>query len=238
MSRIALVIPCYNERNRLSVEIFKTFASDNLHFYFVDDGSKDQTADFLQNEFGQSRFAHVLRVPRNGGKAAAIRFGMLQMAQTKLTQQYDWIGYWDADLATPLEEVSNMLKFRDLFHPKSTAILGSRVARMGANIRRSYLRHYLGRIFATALDLVLRMKPYDSQCGAKLFRSNLIELAFAEPFLSKWIFDVEILLRLKGEEVIEYPLLSWRDIPGSKIKIGREIFRVLNDLRRIRQRYL
>lgn len=238
MSRIALIVPCYNERNRLSVEPFRQNASDQLHFYFMDDGSKDQTYEFLQSHFGSSPHTKVLRVAKNGGKAEAIRQAMLHLSRENLLSQYEWVGYWDADLATPLSEIANMMAFRELFNPDCTGILCSRVARLGAEIKRSYIRHYLGRIFATAVDLVVRIKPYDSQCGAKLFKSELIELAFSEPFISNWIFDVEVILRLRNEKLVEYPVAVWKDIPGSKVKIGREIFRVLRDLYRIRQRYV
>ena len=238
MSRIALLIPCYNERNRLAVEPFKQFASHQLQFIFMDDGSKDQTYEFLQSHFGNSPHMKVLRVAKNGGKAEAIRQAMLHLAKEKQLSQYDWIGYWDADLATPLSEVAHMLAYRELFYSDCTALLGSRVARLGSNIKRSYIRHYLGRIFATAVDLIVGIKPYDSQCGAKIFKSDLIELAFSEPFLSNWIFDIEILLRLKNERLVEYPLQTWQDVPGSKVKVSREIFRVLRDLYRIRKRYV
>src|SRR5690606_38221872 len=98
----------------------------------------------------------------------------------------------------------------------------------GRAIERHAWRHYLGRVFATAASLALRLRVYDTQCGAKLFRASdrLAEL-FRDPFRARWIFDVELIARLirqrrgtalpGAESVIyEFPLLEWRDVPGSK----------------------
>ena len=117
------------------------------------------------------------------------------------------------------------------------ALFGSRIARSGAYVRRSVLRHYLGRIFVTLVDLCLGIRLYDSQCGAKLFRTEVADKVFREPFLSLWIFDLEIVLRLGTDEIVEVPLQQWIDVPGSKVKLGREAFRVLKDLFLIRQSY-
>jgi hypothetical protein len=88
------------------------------------------------------------------------------------------------------------------------------------------------------IAVLLKVESYDSQCGAKLIRREHLEAAFGESFLSNWIFDVEIMLRLKGKLLIEYPLRQWEDIPGSKVKVLREILRVLMDILRIRKKYL
>ncbi len=120
---------------------------------------------------------------------------------------------------------------------ETVSVWGSRVYRLGSEIVRSPLRHYLGRIFATIISVLLKVKSYDSQCGAKIFRGDILLKTFSEPFLSRWIFDVEILLRLEQKNIIEYPLEFWQDKPGSKVKIFREIFRVWQDIIAIRKKY-
>jgi hypothetical protein len=100
---------------------------------------------------------------------------------------------------------------------------------MGRTIERRAWRHYLGRLFATAASVVLDLPVYDTQCGAKLFRATpLTERIFAEPFVARWVFDVEILARFmafdpRGPDRIdtalyELPLRQWVDVAGSKVR--------------------
>ncbi|MBK9322807.1 MAG: glycosyltransferase [Bdellovibrionaceae bacterium] len=235
---IVLVVPCYNEEKRLDLEAFEEGAQGEIQILFVDDGSKDKTVECISEFIKDKPNLHLHQCPQNGGKAAAVREGMLKVLAHPLLRQATWVGYWDADLATPLWEVPNMLQYAELYSKDVDSIWGSRVYRLGSRIIRSAKRHYLGRGFATLISLLLKVESYDSQCGAKLFRKELIEKGFREKFLSNWIFDVEIMLRLKGHHIIEYPLRVWEDAPGSKVKIYREIFRVFSDILRIRQKYL
>jgi dolichyl-phosphate beta-glucosyltransferase len=116
-----------------------------------------------------------------------------------------------------------------LEHQKIQLVLGSRVPLLGRSIHRRTTRQLLGRGFATAASLVLRLPVYDTQCGAKLFRVTPATTGlFAEPFHSRWIFDVEILARLSHatgwgvdgtrSRLFEYPLDRWDEIAGSKLK--------------------
>jgi len=235
---VVLVVPCYNEEKRLDLAIFAQYAKEDLQFLFVDDGSADRTFSILQDFAKQNPHVDVLKMPKNGGKARAVRAGMLAAAQRQDLQETDWVGFWDADCATPLEEVSRMLKYVDFYQEPVQAIWGSRVYRLGSDIQRSALRHYLGRGFATLIAMLLKVESYDSQCGAKLFQKKTVPTAFSEEFLSNWIFDVEVLLRLKNFRTVEYPVMVWRDVPGSKVKVAKEIGRVFRDILRIRKKYL
>jgi dolichyl-phosphate beta-glucosyltransferase len=119
-------------------------------------------------------------------------------------------------------------------------VMGSRMARAGATIRRSLFRHMTGRVFATAASLILREPFYDTQCGAKLFRDTpALREALAMPFLSRWAFDVELLGRLLGAReplpftaFVEVPLRVWEDVGGSKLS-GAGMARAALDLLRI-----
>jgi hypothetical protein len=127
-------------------------------------------------------------------------------------------------------------------------IMGARVQLLGRRIDRSALRHYAGRVAATAISTVLGLRVYDTQCGAKLFRADAAQELFSEPFRTRWIFDAEIIARLiarlsakPGSEardvVYEYPLLEWRDVRGSKIR-PRDYLRAALDLLRIYDQYV
>jgi len=235
---IVLVVPCYNEEKRLDLAAFEEGAQGEVQILFVDDGSKDNTVPMIQKFIEGKSNLHVHRCPKNGGKAAAVREGMLFVLKHPTLSKATWVGFWDADLATPLWEVPNMIQYADFYSTQVDSIWGSRVYRLGSKIVRSPKRHYLGRGFATVIAVLLGVESYDSQCGAKLFRREHIELAFGESFLSNWIFDVEIMLRLKGKQLIEYPLRQWEDIPGSKVKVYKEILRVFKDILKIRKKYL
>ncbi|WP_413287799.1 glycosyltransferase [Bdellovibrio sp. HCB337] len=235
---IVLVVPCYNEEKRLDLEAFEEGAQGEVQILFTDDGSKDNTVAKIQQFIQGKPNLHVHRCPKNGGKAAAVREGMLHVLTHPTLSKATWVGFWDADLATPLWEVPNMIQYAELYSNDVDSIWGSRVYRLGSKIVRSPKRHYLGRGFATLISILLRVESYDSQCGAKLFRAEHVKKAFGEGFLSNWIFDVEIMLRLKGHNLIEYPLRQWEDVPGSKVKVYKEILRVFRDILRIRKKYL
>ena len=102
------------------------------------------------------------------------------------------------------------------------------------------VRHYLGRAFATAASIVLDLRVYDTQCGAKLIRRSAALLeALDEPFTSRWVFDVDLIGRLLATQarrgpisIIEEPLLAWRDVPGSKVRPAH-FFTAATDLARI-----
>lgn len=228
---VCLVVPCYNERHRLVLSRFAEY-SPVLQLLFVDDGSTDGTGDWLERN--KPPGARCLRLDGNRGKAEAVRAGVLAACRDSGA---DWIGFWDADLATPLSEVAAFLDYTRIQPERVDAVFGSRVYRLGARVERSQLRHLLGRAFATAASLALEVKTYDSQCGAKLFRREVVRRAFDEPFLSRWIFDLEIVLRLGSANVVECPVRRWRDVTGSKINLWLELWRTARDIARIRKRY-
>jgi glycosyltransferase involved in cell wall biosynthesis len=224
------VIPCYNEAKRLAINKFVEFIGNNpqVDFLFVNDGSKDNTRQIclgLHSKFPTR--IYLVDLKRNFGKAEAVRQGMLAMN----VAQYDCVGFWDADLAVPLAELPKMLDIMKN-KPHLCCLLAARVKLLGYEIIRKPVRHYLGRIFATAASLFLQMPVYDTQCGAKLFKSELISFLFTDKFKTNWIFDVEILLRFKKwylqkridaadkieNYINEMPLLHWQDVGGSKIK--------------------
>jgi hypothetical protein len=106
--------------------------------------------------------------------------------------------------------------------------------RAGSRIERRFVRHLFGRLFATAAGEFLGVGAYDTQCGAKLFRRDVVSDLFAEEFISRWIFDVELYGRMGHANILECPLKVWIDRPGSKISVFRECPQVMRDLLRIR----
>jgi len=239
MATCTIVVPCYNEAARLDVDAFREFRPPNLslRFLLVNDGSSDDTASVLESlrDSDPGRFI-VHNLPANRGKAEAVRQGILLAFQ----QRPKMVGFWDADLATPLEIIP---EFCDMLaqNARLQIVTGARVKLLGRDIQRRPLRHYLGRIFATAASTVLGVPIYDTQCGAKLFRATAeIRTLFEQPFRTSWVFDVELLARFlrnrKAEAaepatsaIYELPLTEWRDVAGSKVK-PRDFFRAFFEL--------
>ncbi len=222
---VALIVPCFNEAARLAPDEFLGFvrARPELSLLFVDDGSTDATPSVLEalRRDCPDRIV-VRRLGANGGKGEAVRAGL----RAALAGGAGVVGYWDADLSTPAEEMARLVD--EIERTGAQVVLASRVRLLGWDIQRKAHRHYLGRVFATLASLALRLPVYDTQCGAKLFRASpTLEAALARPFRSRWIFDVELLGRLvdpadpvpayAAGSVRELPLRAWRDVGGSKL---------------------
>jgi dolichyl-phosphate beta-glucosyltransferase len=221
-----VVVPCYNEAARLDSRAFRRFAASfgRVRFCFVDDGSRDDTLAVLRHLCAEAPgVGFVVELSPNRGKAEAVRQGLLASLESGAHR----VGFWDADLATPLSELPRFCAVLDR-RPEVEVVLGSRVRLLGRSIRRSAIRHYLGRVFATGTSMVLRLPVYDTQCGAKLLRATPeAHKILEEPFLTRWVFDVEMLARLAQtlptgvsleQRVYELPLRQWTDVPGSKVK--------------------
>ncbi|MEQ8323461.1 MAG: glycosyltransferase [Vicingaceae bacterium] len=239
-----VVVPCYNESARWNHKAYENYLSggpDRIQLFFVDDGSNDAT--YANIELLTAKYpskCSSLRLDANVGKAGAVRAGALMA----LKQKADFIGYWDADLSTPLEEIERFLEFAQN-HQEALIIMGSRVKLHGSTkIIRNEFRHYIGRIIATFISKILRLSVYDTQCGAKLIRSDHAEELFKEVFLSKWLFDVEILLRIlerQGyreieEKIFEFPIKRWEDRGDSKVS-WTYLFKLPFDLLKVRNTY-
>jgi dolichyl-phosphate beta-glucosyltransferase len=241
--RLTLVVPCYNEERRLDVEAFRrvSIEGDAIDFLFVNDGSSDGTLRVLESlrDSDPKRFA-VLNLERNSGKAEAVRRGFI----AAMEQPAGYIGFWDADLATPLSELPAFLAILES-RPAIQIVMGARVRLLGREISRRAARHYVGRVGATLISSTLGLAVYDTQCGAKVFRTNAtLREVFDRPFLSRWIFDVEIIARYiqrlgrdaAAAAICELPVTRWHDVTGSKVK-SHDFLRALHDLWKIRRVY-
>ena len=225
--RTTIVIPCYNESERLDFTAIQDFLSSNqaASLLMVDDGSTDDTLDVLRRlqKTAPNRIA-ILALDENSGKAEAVRLGMLAADQSPT----DYVGFWDADMATPLSAVPHFSNVLDRC-PAVQIVWGTRLGLMGRHIHRQQVRRLLGRVFSQASAIAVGLPIHDALCGAKMFRSGpWLRALFGSPFDSRWIFDVEILSRLKAalrrlpnhsatELLFEFPLDEWFEIEGSRL---------------------
>lgn len=223
--KTVIVVPCYNEALRLDLQAFRRFAAQHrdIRFLMVNDGSTDSTATVLEELVNSLPGSfEAISLERNSGKAEAVRRGMLYA----MASGAELVGFLDADLATPLSEVLSLRELMNAEHSREVAV-GIRMPLLGRRIRRNSLRAWLGRRFAQVASWVLGTGISDTQCGAKLFRVNRrTAFAFSEPFLSRWIFDVEILARYLHcsvqdgvrDGIYEWPLNDWQEVRGSKLR--------------------
>lgn len=228
MQRVGLVIPCYNEQKRLQQDAFVALVDRHrdLDLWMVNDGSTDGTLEMIEKlERAHPGRIRAIDQQPNGGKAAAVRTGLL----AAIGHGHAIVGFWDADLATPLDAIPELLAYLEQ-EPEVDVVIGSRVQLLGRRIRRRASRHYAGRVFATMASLLLEMPVYDTQCGAKFFRVNdTLRQALEAPFDTRWIFDVELFARMVdlrrfhglpelGDAMVEHPLRVWEDVDGSKVR--------------------
>ena len=196
---------------------------------------QDNTSEIIKNiSIDNFERVKVLTIKKNQGKAEAVRCGVLRAINAGSKN----IGYWDADLSTPLEIINRMV---EKINEKITFVIGSRVKLLGYQIETFPIRHYAGRFFGTMASIILNLPIYDTQCGAKIFRNNLeIQKAFSHPFTVNWTFDVELISRIKiikkelnlkpiEESAIEYPLEKWIHYEGSNVR-AIDLVRAIKEL--------
>ena len=223
---VGVVIPCYNEEERLLSKEFTDYIDKNsgYHLCFVNDGSKDKTLEVLNNlRKGREDFITVYDCEKNGGKAEAVRQGMLYMAKQ---DDLDYIGFLDADLSTDLADFDDLVTTIEE-NNNYKIVSGSRISRMGANITKESARKIISMTINFIIRKILSMDFKDTQCGAKIFHKDVINIAFKEKFVTQWIFDVEIFKRMsihfglkKAKAMLcEQPLKRWIHADGSKLSM-------------------
>lgn len=239
---VGVVIPCYNEAERLLSTEFTDFIDRNSGYRlcFVNDGSKDNTLDVLHKlQKGREQYITVYDCEKNGGKAEAVRLGMLHMAQQ---QDLDYIGFLDADLSTDLADFDELVS--TIEDSEFKIVSGSRISRMGANITKESARKIISLTINLIIRNILSMNFKDTQCGAKIFHKDVINVAFDKKFITKWLFDVEIFMRMRKyfgldkarAMMCEKPLKRWIHADGSKLSM-KDSIKIIGQLGQIAWSY-
>jgi glycosyltransferase involved in cell wall biosynthesis len=239
---VGVVIPCYNEEDRLLSTAFLNFIDKNsgYHLCFVNDGSKDNTLQILNKlKEGREDFITVYDCEKNGGKAEAVRLGMLHMVDHK---DLDYIGFLDADLSTDLTDFDELVT--TIENSDYKIVSGSRISRMGANITKESARKIISLTVNFIIRKILSMDFKDTQCGAKIFHKDVINICFRDKFITQWIFDVEIFKRVthyfgleRAKEILcEKPLKRWIHADGSKLSM-KDSVKIIGQLGQIAWSY-
>jgi dolichyl-phosphate beta-glucosyltransferase len=233
--KIALFIPCYNEESRLKVEDIRAFIlqnCDNVDFIFIDDGSSDATGDLIQERLVDNKSAYLIRLEKNLGKGNALREGISR----NLNKPYEYFGFIDADLDIPFPQVNKLF---NVLSNSDCLIAISRRDLVG-NISFNRLRSFSSVVMLLIANKIIQFNPdlKDTQCGCKLFKKEIVEQCFKEEFISDWLFDIEIFLRLKNKMdnprplICEVPLLNISNSGSSRfhfrknLKIGKQLYMI------------
>lgn len=233
-----IVIPCYNEEKRLNTDAFIRFVADNrnVDFIFVNDGSADHTGELLERLGAQCpERIRVHHLAQNSGKAEAVRTGLRLAAAGPAAL----VGYWDADLATPLDSIPEFVRIAHRF-PDVEVVFGSRRRLLGHRVERSPFRRIVSRSCALLARLAVGLPVGDTQCGAKLMRNTPhLHAALESRFTAGWLFDVELFARIAKQSencraaFFEAPLWEWTEIAGSNVtpaailKSGAQMLRLI-----------
>jgi len=242
--QLSIVIPAYNEELRLgaTLESIRGYAKQcgfPIEVLVVDDGSTDRTAALVGSFAGLAGkvpLTRLLSLPANRGKGAALRKGVLAAAG-------DFVLCYDADAATPIDEVDRFMlemaggvsgEHADAGGPKEIVIGSRRIE--GAGVQRSGLRDLCGRIFCLLGTRWLLPGLADTQCGFKLFRREVARSVFSRAQLQSFATDVEVLYLARQAQlrISELPV-RWREVEGSKLRLGRDSWRMMRDVLRVRR---
>lgn len=219
---LVVVVPCFNEASRIDLDVFEDYLTKNplSLICFVDDKSTDNTYNILSTFSEKNSNCLLLKNEQNIGKGNSIYFGITHALNCL---SFEHIGYLDADLATPLDELERLNSIL-INSPETSLVFGSRILTINNSIKRKKYRHFIGRVIATFISTILKSKIYDTQCGAKVMTRDCAKVVMNNPFISRWLFDVEILKRIQlnigklKNTTIEEPLKTWEDKGKSSVK--------------------
>lgn len=231
--RASLVIPAYNERNRVaaSIQAVAQWArsrpgGSEWEVLLVDDGSTDETAEIARRTAADAGLPlEILTHSVNRGKGAAIRTGVLGSRGNPVLVS-------DTDLSTPLGEWA---KLAQALRTHAVAIGSRAIDERLVRIRQPLYRRVLGKAGNLLVRLFAVRGIADTQCGFKLFRGDVARSLFRDGQVDGFAYDMEILhlAQRRGLEIAEVPVL-WFDSPESKVSVWRHTLPTLRDLLRIR----
>jgi dolichyl-phosphate beta-glucosyltransferase len=228
----SLIVPAYNERNRLSAALPRVFEYlrarfSQLEVIYVDDGSTDGTYEELQRYEEINPELKILRHGKNQGKGRAVRTG-LEAAKGEI------ILFSDADFSTPIEDLDLLLQYLAQGYD---IVIGSRdVPGAKVEVHQSKLREITGKIGNAIVQTLLLLPFEDTQCGFKLFRSAAIKTILPRLTIDGFAFDMEILAvaSVHSMRIAEVPV-TWRNVLDSKV-MPKDTVQVLADVFKIRYR--
>jgi dolichyl-phosphate beta-glucosyltransferase len=235
MPKYSIIIPAYNEENRLpatlqSVYDYMQKRRDSFEIIVVDDGSSDGTAAYVQNFPCVGGTVRVISYSPNKGKGSAVRTGIFAARGELLLID-------DADGSSPIEELSRLEAELDR---GADIVIGSRAKPDPERVVQALAhRKLIGGTFNRIVRMLLLDGLYDTQCGFKLFKREAARNVFCRSSLNGYGFDVEVLYvaRLLGYEIAE-TAINWANVDGSKVNVFIDSPKMFLELLNIKRRGL
>jgi len=228
---LSIIIPAYNEEKRIPLTLKKIseFLKTKDFLYeiiIIDDGSQDATSKIVE-EFSKDKYneLRLIRLDKNYGKGFAVRKGIL-------VSRGEYILFTDADLSTPIEELDKLLFF---IKNGYDIVIGSRGLKQSQLIRRQvWYREKMGKIFNLLVRILILKGIKDTQCGFKIFKTEVAKKIFLKTKINRFAFDVEVLfIAKKFNYKIKEVAITWKNRYASKVHIIKDSIIMLMDILRI-----
>ena len=232
--KLSIVIPAHNEEKRLPpmLEAYAAYFSEKYgneaELIVVPNFCDDRTAEVAREIAERYSLVKVLDDPGYVGKGGAVMLGTG-------TAEGDLIGFVDADGATPPEAFNDLVEKISL----DGCIIASRWMKESEMTPKQPLsRRVASRCFNLMVRVLFGLRLTDTQCGAKLFRREVIQPVMRNLGVTHWAFDVDMLFQVKrqGASIREIPTV-WHDQAGSKLRVVRAGLNTFVALVRLRMFY-
>lgn len=237
---LSIVFPLFNEEKRLlkflrEIKKFSFKNKLNIEFILVNDGSTDSSLKLLKNfkkENSQIKRFNIISYKKNKGKGYALKKGVLKASNK-------WTLTMDIDLSVTFSQINQWIK-KKYIKQKIDIYFGSRLLKDSKIDARKH-RVFMGKIFNFILNTLINsnfIKVNDTQCGFKLYKSNIAKNIFRNIKENGYVHDVEILIisNKKKYTIKELPV-KWIHMEGSKINIFNDSLKMFFDLFKIKLRY-
>jgi len=217
--KITIIIPAYNEEKRIPrcLKRVLEYCNEREWDYEVlvaEDGSTDSTVKIVKDFASNEKRIKLLSFTERLGKGGGIKNAMLQATK-------DYVCFIDVDLSADVSELERLIPYVNDYD----IVIGSRKLRGNLPpIESPVHRKILSSFYSKFFRFLFKITIHDTQCGFKLFKTNIVSRLFKEIHTTGFAFDSEVLVKANwlGLKIKEVPII-WKHDPASKINVFKQI---------------